>query len=580
MNDTPLPKELRFKRGSHILGYMRQFSATEKFIFGALAIVAFVTAIMMAANVNAYFSTTIPAYGGELREGVVGLPRTVSPVLAITDVDRDLSSLVYAGLTRYDGTSIVPDIAKSWTVSDDGLTYSFMLRPNVRFQDGTLLTADDVAFTIQKVQDSALKSPHRADWSNVTVQEISPSEIHFILKQPYSPFLTNTTIGIMPKHIWANVSTDQFIFSQYNISPIGSGPYKISSVINDKGGIPTEYRLSTWSGYYGTVPYISSVTFKFFGDDGKALAALDSGVIDSLSSIAPADAARLATDSAQAYKVLSAPLPRIFGVFFNQSQAPALADKNVRTALDMSVDRNAIVKAVLSGYGVPIDGPLPTGFPGADTQPAGGADISGAQALLEKNGWKKNAAGIYEKKTGKITQDLAFDIYTADTPDLKQAAQLVQKSWLAMGAQVTVKVFEPSDLYQNVIRTRKYDALLFGELIGKDRDLYAFWHSSQRNAPGLNVALYANSAADKLLESIRATGDDATRNAQYAQFEKMIQTDVPAVFLYVPDFTYVVPKALHDISLNTITVSADRWDSISSWYLATENVWKIFAKKQ
>lgn len=166
------------------------------------------------------------------------------------------------------------------------------------------------------------------------------------------------------------------------------------------------------------------------------------------------------------------------------------------------------------------------------------------------------------------------------TPDLKQAAELVKNSWKALGAQVDIKVYEQNDLYQNIIRPRKYDALLFGEVIGKDRDLYAFWHSSQRNAPGLNVAMYANSKVDKLLEDMRTTSDEGVRMAKYAQFDQALRADLPAIFLYVPDFVYAVPKSVRGIKLGSMAVPSDRWNGIEKWYTETENVWKIFTNKE
>ena len=574
-------KEFRIKRGSHILEYIRAFSATEKVIFGLFVLIALFASVAMLNSVNGYFLVEIPAHGGELHEGMIGLPRTINPVFAVSGTDRDISALIYSGLMKYQDATLVGDIAKSYSISDDGLTYSFILRDNVHFQDGVALTADDVAFTIQKIQDAALKSPRRSDWLNVTVKVTSPFEIQFILKQPYSPFLTNTTIGIIPKHIWGGVSDEQFIFSQYNIEPVGSGPYKVAGIVRDAGGIPTTYTISTWNNYYGTVPYIQTIAFTFMPDETSAFSAIDGGTIDSLASISPLEAKRLASEKAASYTVLSASLPRVFGVFFNQNQNPVLADKNVRQALDMSVDRTAIVDTILNGYGSPLQGPLPHGM-STSTDANDHPDIAGAQALLEKNGWRRNADGIYAKggKDKKSPgQTLSFDVYTADTPDLKQAAELVKNSWAALGAQVDVKIFESSDLYQNIIRPRKYDALLFGELIGKDRDLYAFWHSSQRNAPGLNVSMYTNTKTDKLLEDIRTTSDDSIRSQKYTQFEKIIRDDIPAVFLYTPDFIYAVPKSIHNIHINNISTPADRWNSIPSWYLETETVWNIFANK-
>jgi len=582
----------RPRRGSSILKYISNFSATEKAIFGIFTIAALISALVMAKMVNDYFSIEVPAHGGTLNEGIVGLPRTINPILAITDADRDISALVYSGLAKYVDGKLVTDLAQTYKISEDGYTYSFTLKPKLRFHDGTALTTEDIAFTIQKIQDPALKSPRRADWADVVVKVISPTEIEFTLKQPYSPFLSNTTIGIIPKHIWGSVSDDQFIFSQYNMEPIGSGPYEYDSVSRNSGGIPTTYTLSASSGYYGRKPYISTIIFNFFEDEATALIALDQGVIDSLSAISPYAAAKLAADSAQPYTIVSSPLPRVFGIFFNQNESTVLADKIVRQALDMSIDRTDLIDRVLSGYGVPITGAVPSievkkhsTAPVASSTPLSLStttdtirpEIRAAAQLLEKNGWKKNTDGIYTKKPAKTAAiTLAFDIYTADSVDLKKAAEIVRDTWNELGAQVTVKVYETTDLYQNVIRTRKYDALLFGEAIGKDRDMYAFWHSSQRNAPGLNIAMYTNSKADKLLEEIRASNDEAIRANKYRAFDELIRADIPALFLYMPEFIYAIPRTLHDVDLNSTTIPSDRWNGIREWYLETEHVWNIF----
>jgi len=573
-------KEFRLKGGSAILDCIRRFSATEKLIFGILVLTALWAALIMAGNANGYFMTEVPAEGGALHEGEVGLPHTVNPVLAVTDVDRDISSLVYAGLTKYKDGSIVPDLASGWSVSADGLSYAFTLRPGIEWSDGTPLNADDVVFTVERIQDPSLKSPRAAEWAGVTATATSPTSVLFTLRQPYSPFLANTGVGIIPRHIWSHVSDDQFIFSEYNIEPVGAGPYKVAGVDRDQGGIPTGYRLSAWNGYFGKKPYVTDIDFSFFPDQDHALSALESGTIDSLPSVPPQEAAKLASNSGEPYAMISAPLSRIFGVFFNQNMNAALADPAVRQALDMSVDRSALVGTVLYGYGKAVSGPLPPSLGSGETA-VGQTDVAGAQALLEKSGWKKGDDGIYAKKAAKGSAKvlpLSISLYTADAPDLKQAAGELKDSWIKLGAGVDVKVFEPSELYQNIIRTRAYDALLFGEAAGRDNDLFAFWHSSQRNAPGLNVAMYANSKVDKILEGIRsATGTDAMA-ASYAELDQMIGADFPAVFLYAPDFVYAVPKALKGVDLGVMTAPADRFGSVSDWYLGTERVWKIFAK--
>ncbi len=569
-------KEFNIKGGEKILSIIKRFSATEKLILTILIIISLISSLLIANKVNNLFMTPVTAKGGSLTEGVVGLPRSINPVLAFTDVDRDLSTLIYSGLLKYDNGKLIGDLAESYSISNDGLVYDFILKNNIRFHDGIPLTSDDVEFTIQKIQDSVLKSPKRADWANVTVKKINDREIQFILKQPYSPFITNTTVGILPKHIWKNVNADQFIFSQYNIEPIGTGPYKLESIVRDSGGIPQYYNLISFNKYYDKEAYIDSITIYFYPNEKEVIDAYKAGSIESLAGISPQEAVKIASTTPEV-KIMSTPLPRIFGVFFNQNNAPVLANKEIRQALDMSLDKDRIVKEVLSGYGISIDSPLPIGIVNStSSNQNNNKDL--AKDLLKKNGWTLNNSGVLEKKDKKTTQTLEFSIATADTPEFKQAAEIIKTEWESIGAKVTVKVFEYGDLSQNIIKTRKYDSLLFGEFIGKDLDLYAFWHSSQRNSPGLNVSMYANSKVDKLLEDARTTPDENYRHNIFESFQKIIQDDIPAIFLYSPKYIYIIPNKLKGVEFGPITNPSDRWYEVNKWYINTDNVWKIFVK--
>lgn len=565
-------KDLRFKGSRKLMGIIEHFSATEKALFGILAIVLTISALSGAWQVNRQFLTAVPAEGGELVEAVVGLPRFINPVLAQTDVDRDLTSIIYAGLMKYDGVKLVPDLAQSYEVSDDGLTYTFTLREDARFHDGTQVTADDVEFTIQKIQDVTIKSPRRIDWSYVSVKKVSPTEIELTTREPYAPFLANTAIGILPKHLWQDVANEQFSYTTLNIEPVGAGPYKFSDINQDASGVPSSYTVSSWNRYAGDKPYISKITFRFFESESDAVGAFLDGSVTSVGSVSPAEAARIAS-STDGARVVSEPMTRIFGVFFNTNQSVALAQREARQALSLIAPREEIVRDVLLGYGIPVDSPIPGKI--ATTSPD---SIDKAKSLLDKGGWVMDATkGVLVKTIKKEKIPLEFTIATTDAPELKHAAELVKHAWETIGAKVTVKVFEYGDLYQNIIRTRKYDALLFGEVIGKDQDLYAFWHSSQRNAPGLNLAQYTNSTADKILDDARATLDDDKRAMKYAEFEKIVMDEVPAVLLYSPNYIYAVTDGVGGVTLDGgITMPGDRWHNVGSWHTATEHVWKIF----
>jgi peptide/nickel transport system substrate-binding protein len=165
--------------------------------------------------------------------------------------------------------------------------------------------------------------------------------------------------------------------------------------------------------------------------------------------------------------------------------------------------------------------------------------LKAAQDILEADGWEKGEDGVYVK--GKNKDRLAFTITTASTPELKHTAEVLERTYDALGADVSVEVFDLGSLHQDVIRPRSYDALLFGQVVGRSGDLYPFWHSSQRNDPGLNISLYTNITVDDILADIRTTLDADERKELYASLESEIRDEHPAVFLYAPHLLYLVP---------------------------------------
>ena len=579
-------KHWNIPKSGAILKIISSFSITEKIIFYFFLCVLIVSSFLLLWKVNQSFLVEFPAFGGQLKEGIIGSPRFINPILAMSDADRDMTSLIYSGLMKSNSKGdLVPDLAESYSISKDGLIYKFKLKDNAYFHNGEKVTADDVEFTINKTQDSVLKSPKRANWDGVAVRKLNDREIEFALKQPYSPFLENSTLGILPKKIWANFDSDQFSFSLFNIEPVGSGPYKVKSLKKDSYGIPTFYTLASFNKYVFGAPYIKKLLINFYQNEKSLMDAFNKRDIESVSAISSQNAELLKNENG--LRIIRAPLPRIFGIFFNQSQSPVLANKEIREALNEAIDKDRIVAEVLNGYGIKIDSPIPAdlidGEDNAENQEDGKKEDSGSKservlAKLKDSGWKMNdKEKILEKKLKNETQQFRFSISTSNTPELKKVAEIAKEEWEKIGAQVEVKIFEAGDLNQNVIRPRKYDALLFGEIIGRDLDLFAFWHSSQRKDPGLNIALYANSKADKLLEDARKIEDKSERIQKYKQFEDEVAKDSPVVFLYSPDFIYVIPEKIKGYSIGQIITPADRFLNINEWYADTEKVWEIFA---
>ena len=531
---------------------------------------------------NQHLMVVVPSHGGSLTEGEVGAPRFINPVLAASDSDKDLTALVYSGLIKATPEGgYTPDLAREYSVSPDGKIYTVTLRSEATFQDGTPVSADDVVFTIGKIQNAALKSPLRANWEGVVVSAEDAHTLQFVLRQAYTPFIENLTVGILPAHLWRGVSDSDFSFNMLNNNPVGSGPFAVGTISRNASGVPTSYTLLAFKNYTLGWPYLDSLVFHFYKNQDDVAQALTHGAIDAASGIAPEALAHI-----QNKQTAHAPQSRIFGVFFNQNQSTVLRDNTVRAALDAALDKNELVQRVLGNYGTPIDGPIPPSlFDGSAWRSAG--DISAlqrtldAQQMLLKAGWALGADGILQKTIGAgkgaKTTTLSFTLSTGNVPELRSAAEYVQKAWERMGAKVDLAIYDQGDLSQNVIRPRKYDAILFGEVVGRTPDLYAFWHSSQRLDPGLNIALYANPTVDALLVTLRTTTDTNTQKNLYTEIASALQKDTPAVFLYTPDFVYSVPKDIVGLTMGFVETPSDRFLGIENWHRETDSVWPIFA---
>lgn len=560
-----------FHHGIHLTGHDSPVARITR-LYGRLtpgdqAIAWFLTACVGIALVTGVFALVrtfqvpVPAEGGSFTEGVVGSPRFVNPLLAISETDRDLVALTYAGLMGHsaDG-AITPVLAESYTVSEDGTVYTFTLRADAVFHDGTPVTADDVVFTIEKAQDPGLKSPVYANWANVRAEAVDPRTVRFTLPESYAPFLEDTTLGILPRHIWRNVTNEEFPFSPYATRPIGAGPFTAERIRTDAEGVITRYSLAAFSDYALGRPYLNGISFRFFDDSSALRTALEDGTVDSAYGI-------------DRDGVYTAPYARVIGVFFNEAANPLLADALVREALSTAIDRQTLTEDILGGYATPTMGPLPTGtsvnelaVPNQLTQ------LDDARALLEEAGWEFDIENVIWVKDG---EELRMVLTTSSVPELRTVAAQVQSNWQALGVPTEVEYFDPGVLMQNVIRPRTAGALLFGQVVGQDPDLYAFWASTGVTDPGLNITGFADEEVDELLTLARTQTGEQKRTT-LAEVETRITQAHPAAFLYTPDFLYSGARKVSGITLSEVSAPADRFRGIHTWHRYTEYVWAWF----
>ncbi len=578
MELTPEPRTRKSTLLDTYFKKLNTLKTSDAFLLKTILIVCSAFILLFLIQLSLGYTIKIASTGGVFTEGIVGTPRFINPVLAVTRADKDLTTLIYDGIMGLSKDGVLePRLAESVTISEDGLIYNVILRKGTKFHDGAELTAHDVGFTVSRIQDPLLSSPLRANFDGVTIEEVGDYEINFILPEPYAPFIENLTFGILPQHTWKDAGSEEFPFSQHNSEPIGSGPYTIQEIIRSTSGIPETYILTANQNYFKDIPKIETIKLHFFPTDEKLIQAFSKGTIDSVVGVDAALISKLNLDP-ETHHVERIPLPRTFAIFINQNKSPALRDLSARQALNLAVDRTALVQVALGGYGNPLATPIPVGFGTPHEIPA--PDFEKARDILKSGGWKLNAENqVWEKDIDGTITPLAFSIATVNNGMFEATAEFLRSSWEKLGAQVTIKQFEQSDLTQAVIRPRDYEALLFGTQLGRSLDYYSFWHSSQRNDPGLNIASYANITTDSILTEMRRNTNLEGRDSAIEKFATEIDTEVPAIFLFAPELLYVFPNTVANAMFTRVSEPFERFARVQDWYIETESVWPFFTKE-
>lgn len=560
--------------------FVERRSTADRLLWHTVLAVFLGSLIYVGINISQNYTVDIPKQGSSVTEGIVGTPRFVNPVLAITRADHDTSALLFDGLMKIDERgNLAPDIADSIDIGAGGTQYTITLRDNEFFHDGTKLTTEDVAFTIQLIQNPELKSPLRGDWEGVNLTIVDEKTIVLTLPEPYAPFMENLTVGILPAHIWDSIAIEQIPFSEYNTSPVGSGSFMVDNVTFSDTGLITGYNLIA-SAYEPKEPLLARYNLIFFNNEEELVAALEKGDIDSTAGLS---VDMLAQHSFPGYTTYQLPLPRTFSLFYNQNRSAALRDSAARYVLSNSIDKDDLIATVLHGYGISTDSPVPPTFGTVQSNSTTTAntyiepDAAYTDHLIEK-GWKRNEDGLWQKDIDGNTETLAVTIATANSPVFVTTAEYIKTRWETFGIPVTIEQYEQSNLIQNIIRPRAFTILLFGNDTGRALDLYPFWHSSQREDPGLNVAQYTNIDTDALLTSIRTENDFDRRAEALEGFVSIIRTENPAAFLYTPTFVYLVREDITLADMSKLGHPSDRFSNINSWHRGYESLWPFFIK--
>jgi peptide/nickel transport system substrate-binding protein len=511
-------------------------------------------------------TVTLPDVGGTYTEAVAGVPQFINPLLAqYNQVDQDLTALIFNGLTRFGSNgSAEPDLAQSWTMSDDGLAYVFKLRRNVRWQDGKPFTADDVLFTIGLMQDPNFPGvPHLASlWQSVTAEKLDNFTVRFTLTEPFPAFVDFTTIGILPAHLLQGMEADKLLNHPFNLKPVGTGPFKLDEVN------ATFARLSVNPFYTDAKPRLANVELRFYPSYQETIAAYQAGEVQGISFIPPE--AIPTVENIESLNLYSARMSSYDIIYLNlqdPAMSPFFQDGRVRQALLAALDRQAIIDRALYGQGLVADGPIRSwSWAYNPEQPITGYDPAKAAALLDEAGWTDTNEDGVRDKDGRA---LGFIVLVGDEPNRVEIAKAISRQWQQVGVSTSIDVVG-AGLGERLAQ-RNFQAALAEVILSGDPDPYPLWHQTQIEG-GQNYAGWDNDDASMLLEEARAVIDVGRRNDFYFEFQNIFAQEVPSLILFYPVYTYGVSQEVRDVQLAPMSNPSDRFRTLPNWYMLTRQV--------
>lgn len=530
---------------------------------GLLSIVIVAMFVARFNSLSVYFIKEVPTYGGLYSHGVVGTIEKINPLFVQDEAENVANKLVYSGLTRtVSATEYVPDLAESWAISTDKLTYNFKLKKNIKWHDGEPFTANDVVYTVNLIQNPDTRTSLSQVWRGVKVEKVNDYEVKFVLPNAFPEFLDVANQAILPSHILSSTDPKNIKVAEFNTDPVGTGPYKF--VRFDQIGTQTGVVFESNRDFAIKRPYIDQIRLVLYDDSislvkglaRRQVAGVADVAIDKISEVKRLANLRISQNYLPQYEVLN----------FNYKNE-ILADKAVRLALAAALNRTEIVTGALDGNAREISVPLLPGRSGFDPKAKGVPyNVAGANETLDKAGWVKGDKGIRQKNGKELKLRL---VYIENTENNKVTA-IIKKQFEAVGVKTELLPESVNMINTNYIRPRNYDMLMIGQNVGINADLYSFWHSSQIADPGLNLTGFSDKKVDKLLEQVRKSSDTKYRSDRFRQVQEVIVAEQPALFLYSPIYTSAVRKDIHGTKQARISQSSDMLNNIYDWYIRTK----------
>ncbi len=464
----------------------------------------------------------------QISYGFLGQPTTFNPIaVKHNSSDQMISKLLYRSLIKFDDSfKPIGDLVDSWELSEDQKTYTLHLKPNQFWQDKTLITADDVSFTFQSIQNNQEYLNNYPFMSGVQIGIIDQYTMNISINDIYSPFISLLDFGIIPKHIWENISNDRLGRDINNIKTVSSTQYSISSFTMANNLINNIQITSVNSNQ-------PQIIIKYFNNSDELTVALKNGNVDAL----------IDSDSSFSMEFSSYPnFDRYFvpicgetiSLYFNLTNKDSFTSnlnfRHLFAELITKTTNNTITQSLPQDHWAFISDNLnPTN-----------TDID---SLIEQ--------------LKSIITDKTISIVSANDQRSKGIVNDL-KSVLTINQIVyNIQTLSISEIQTNILPERKFDLLLVPQLFNKDPDQYVFWHSTQVDPiySGLNLSGYSDRRMDKALEIGRKSFDINERKTQYQIMQERLNKDLPAIFISFPTLTSYIR-----INHPTLNTSGCLWD--------------------
>jgi peptide/nickel transport system substrate-binding protein len=513
-----------------------------------------------------------PEQGGVYTEGLVGSLGRLNPLLDWNNpADRDVDRLLFSGLVKFDERGMPhADLAEAWGVAQDGTIYNFSIRQDAVWHDGEPVSADDVIFTIERMKGPGSFYPQDIKdlWGTIEVTKLNDKNIKFTLPEPFVPFMDYLTFGILPSHLLESVPPEQMENAEFNINPVGSGPYRFDQLLVDNGQI-TGVVLTLSPTYYDKAPFIEQVVFRYYPTSADALEAYRQGDVLSVSQIT-ADVLGTALEE-PSLSIYTSRMPRMSMVLFNLNnpEVAFLQNTQVRRALMLGINRPYIVNTFLQGQAIIANGPvLPNSWAYHDGTEQFKYNPEGAISLLKAEGYILPAAGGDVRAREGAT--LTFTMLHPNDATHTQIAETIQEQWAEIGVGVTLQAVPYDQLVLESLASRTYQAALVDLDLSRtpDPDPYPFWHQAEATG-GQNYSQWDNRAASEYLEQARVTADYTLRTRLYRNFQVVFGKELPALPLFVPVYSYGVDSQVQGVQVGALYDPSDRLATFSNWYLLT-----------